>query len=295
MTAAAGTSLLAQLNVVTKSDQIQVYTVDNALPYDSLTNLENYAALPGQTLFMSGIKNSSRGYVDTFFNGNFLTEKPTIYGTENTFASTPAEMVEGKYFDVIKVWLKPGPMGRAACCMLLKEKESGEEVYYKPTLYSGAMTCVGFYEKLKRHIGQPFLSLAQKVETLSGEKIVPDEGKEYRCVDIMIEMNADGPVLVMEDSDGQRVKGHPSGRAVYEFVSLGDIDDSVKRFGKKFGRDIAMRHVVPGMTTEMVISAWGEPFQKSSVEDKGSAREYWRFSQDRSLSIENGIVVRVYQ
>lgn len=204
-------------------------------------------------------------------------------------------MVEGKYFDVIKVWLKPGPMGRAACCMLLKEKESGEEVYYKPTLYPGAVTCVGYYERLKRYIGLPFISLAKKVETLSGEKIVPDEGKEYRCVDIAVETNADGPFIIMEDADGQRVKGHPSGPAVYEFVSLGDIDDSVKKFGKKFGKEIAMRHVAPDMTTEMVIAAWGEPFHKSSVEDKGSVREYWRFSQNRSIVLEDGVVVRVYQ
>lgn len=85
MTAPVGTELMAQLNVVAKSDQIQEYTVENALPYDSLTNVENYAALPGQTLFMSGIKDSSRGYMDTFFCGNFLTEKPNIYGTEIPF------------------------------------------------------------------------------------------------------------------------------------------------------------------------------------------------------------------
>ncbi len=292
---AASLELSAQLNIVEKNDALKVYTVENALPYDSLTNIENYAALPGQTLFVSGIKDPSRGYVDTFFNGNFLTEKPTIYGTENTFASTPAEMVEGKYFDVVKVWLKNGALGSAACCMLLKEKESGDEVYYKPSLYPNAVTCIGYYAKLKRHIGVPFLSLGRKVKTMSGDKIVAEEGKEFRCVDIAIEKNADGPILIMEDSEGLLVKGTPSGNQVYEFVSLYDIAACVKRFGKKYGKEVAMRRVVSGMNAEMALAAWGEPYSKNSVDDKGTTREYWRYSQNRSLDLENGIVKRVYQ
>lgn len=285
----------AQLNVVEKSDALVEYTVDNALPYDSLTNVENYAALPGQTLFVSGSKDPSRGYMDTFFNGNFLTEKPTIFGTENTFASTPAEMVDGKSFDVVKVWLKNGAQGSVACCMLLKEKESGVEVYFKPTLYPNAVTCVGYYEKLKRHIGVPFLALGRKVETMAGDKIVTEEGKEYRCVDIAIEKNAAGPILIMEDSEGQRVKGTPTGKQVYEFVSRDDIEACVKKYGEKYGKDVAMGHIQPGMNTEMVLTAWGKPFHKSSVEEKGATIEYWRFSNNRSLTLENGTVVRVYQ
>lgn len=165
--AGATSELVAQLNIIKKDDSLHIFTIENALPYDSLTNIENYAALPGQTLFMSGIWDSSRGYVETFFDGNFLTEKPYIYGTGNTFGSTPADKVDGKYFEVVKVWTKQGPMGVASCCMLLKEKDSGEEVYYKPTLYPKAMTCVGYYEKLKRHIGHSFLSLVAKAETMS--------------------------------------------------------------------------------------------------------------------------------
>ena len=295
MIACFGSELMAQLNIIQKSDPLQVYTVENALPYDSLTNIENYAALPGQTLFMSGIRDSSRGYMETFYNGNFLTDKPNIYGTENTFGSTPADKVDGKYFDVVKVWTKQGPIGIAGCCMLLKEKESGEDVYYKPTFYPKAMMCVGYYEKLKRHIGQSFRSLAMKTETISGDVLKMDEGKDYKCVDIAVEMNAGGPILIMENSDGQRVKGHPSGKGVDEFVSYDDIDECERRFGKKFGHDVAMRHVASGMTAEMVRAAWGEPYQKRSMDDEGTAKEYWRFAHDRSILLEDGVVVIVYQ
>ena len=44
----------AQLNIVPKNDGLKEYTVTNAHPYDSLTNVEkrSFTSLPGQTLYM---------------------------------------------------------------------------------------------------------------------------------------------------------------------------------------------------------------------------------------------------
>lgn len=98
----------------------------------------------------------------------------------------------------------------------------------------------------------------------------------------------------MENAGGQRVKGSPVGALVYEFVSREEIDNSVKRFGKKFRHDVAMRHVKPGMSREMVIAAWGEPMYKRSNEAQGLSREYWRFTDGGSVEMENGTVVIVY-
>lgn len=287
--------LVAQLNIVPKSDPLKIYTKDNALPYDSLTNIDNYAALPGQTLFMSGSRHMSNGYVESFYTGNFLTDHPKIYGTGATFGSTPADKVDGKYFDVEKVWLKQGPAGGVGCCILLKEKDSGDEVYFKPYSYARTMICTGYYEKLKRHIGHRFLALPVTAETISGDKMMMEEGREYRCADIAIEMNSDGIVLIMEDADGGQVKGYPAGRSVHEFVGMDEIADAEKRFGRKFGRDIAMHHVVAGMTAEMVLAAWGKPDLKRTAEKTGTTKEYWRYYRTaRSVELENGVVVEVF-
>ena len=64
----------AQLNIVPKSDGLKEYTVTNALPYDSLTNVEkrSFASLPGQTLYMHGARNDGDGYWDAFYTSNFL-------------------------------------------------------------------------------------------------------------------------------------------------------------------------------------------------------------------------------
>lgn len=183
----------AQLNIVTRNSGLKEYTVQNAQPYDSLTNVEerSFAALPGQTLYMHGARNDSRGYYDTFFTGNFLAGSGRQVYKDDGLGNTPAEAVVGKYYEVLKVWTERDYL-TVGCCLLLREKESGEEIYYNPYLYPLSMTCLGFYEKLKRYIGQTFLSLAKRVETEDGQIITPPEGTEYRCVDVGLKMNSDG-------------------------------------------------------------------------------------------------------
>ena len=282
----------AQLNIVPKSDGLKEYTVQNALPYDSLTNVEmrSYASLPGQTLYMHGAKNDSRGYYEVFFTGNFLDgENHPVYKVDGV-SMTPAKAVVGKYYEVLKVWTKTA-YGGTGCCILLREKESGDEIYYKPYPYSYCMTCLGFYEKLKRYIGQTFLSLAKRVETEDGQIITPAEGAEYHCVDIGLKMNSDGAFLLMEGADGVRVEAFPiGGDEVYEFVSTSRVAQLEKRYGGKYGKQIAFRKVDTGMTREMVIAAWGEPYHKSEVKKEGQTLETLRFSDNRYVKLLDGEV-----
>lgn len=285
----------AQLNIVPKNDELKEYTVRNAMPYDSLTNVEerSYTSLPGQTLFMHGAGNDSRGYYEVFFTGNFLDGgKHPVYKVDGV-SVTPAKEVVGKYYEVLKVWIKTTSYG-SGCCLLLREKESGDTIYYKPYTYPLSMTCLGYYEKLKRFIGQTFFSLAKRVETEDGQIITPAEGAEYRCVDVGLKMNSDGAFLLMEGTDGVRVEAFPiGGDEVYEFVSAERIASLTDRFGKKYGKQIAFRKVDTGMTKDMVIAAWGEPFRKSEMKKDGKTLETWYFSDNRYVYMIDGKVVNV--
>lgn len=288
----------AQLNIVTRNSGMKEYTVQNAQPYDSLTNVEerSFAALPGQTLYMHGARNDSRGYYDTFFTGNFLVGSGRLVYKDDGQGNTPAEAVVGKYYEVLKVWTERDYL-TVGCCLLLREKESGEEIYYNPYLYPLSMTCLGFYEKLKRYIGQTFLSLAKRVETEDGQIITPPEGTEYRCVDVGLKMNSDGAFLLMEGADGVRVEAFSiGGDEVYEFVSAALISSLTERYGKKYGKQVAFRKVDTGMTREMVIAAWGEPYRKTEIKRQDGTLETWRFSDNRYVELLDGKVlnVRVY-
>ena len=288
----------AQLNIVTRNSGMKEYTVQNAQPYDSLTNVEerSFAALPGQTLYMHGARNDSRGYYDTFFTGNFLARSGRQVYKDDGLGNTPAEAVVGKYYEVQKVWTERDYL-TVGCCLLLREKESGEEIYYNPYIYPLSMTCLGFYEKLKRYVGQTFLSLAKRVETEDGQIITPPEGTEYRCVDVGLKMNSDGAFLLMEGADGVRVEAFSiGGDEVYGFVSAARISSLTERYGKKYGKQVAFRKVDTGMTREMVIAAWGEPYRKTEIKRQDGTLETWRFSDNRYVELLDGKVlnVRVY-
>lgn len=287
----------AQLNIVSKKDGVKEYTIENAVPYDSIMNLckESFPSLPGQTLFMHGAKNDQYGYDDTFFTGNFFFDERTVYKVENV-CFTPSKAVVGKYYDVLKVWVKQDYFSMG-CCMLLKEKESGDEIYYNGYRYPQAMTCLGYYEKLKRYLGQSFKSLGIAVENVDGTVAYPNEGDRYKCVDLALEMNSDGAYLIMEDDKKNRVKATPVGHEIYEFVSDERVMTLIEKYGKEYGRQIAFRKIAIGMNVEMVQVAWGEPYKKSEMMNNKDKVESWSYSNNRFVYITNGKVsdIRIYK
>lgn len=284
----------AQLNIISNKPELKEYSVHNAAAYDSLTNIsaKNCMALPGQTLFMCGAKNDKSGYVETFFTDNFLTvDNPKKYKGDKH--STPADAVVGKYFEVEKVWTKPAGI-TLRYALLLREKESGDKVYYKAAFYPRAIICMGYYEKLKsRYIGKTFLSFGLRVETMDGGIVTPAVGSEYRCKDVGLEMNGDGAILILENEAGERVKATPVEDEVYEFVTTEHRDHIIKKYGEKYGEQIALRQVSLGMTPEMVLEAWGEPYHKSASQNENKTVESWAFDRNRYVNFENGKVVRI--
>lgn len=284
----------AQLNIISNKPDLKEYSVQNAVAYDSLSNIsaKSCMGLPGQTLFMCGAKNTGQGYVETFYTDNFLAvDKPKIYKGEHY--STPADAVAGKYFEVEKVLTKPaGSTLRYA--LLLREKESGDKVYYKATIYPRAMICMGYYEKLKsRYIGKTFLSLGLRVETMEGGIVTPEVGSEYRCKDVGVEIDKDGAILILENESGEQVKATPVDDEIYEFITTERRDHIIKKYGHEYGSQIALRQVALGMTPEMVLEAWGEPYRKSACQNETETAESWAFDRNRYVNFENGKAVYV--
>ena len=284
----------AQLNIISNKPELKEYSVHNAEAYDSLNNIsaKSCMALPGQTLFMCGAKNDGNGYVETFFTDNFLTvDNPKKYKGDKH--STPADAVVGKYFEVEKVWTKPAGI-TLRYALLLREKESGDSVYYKATIYPRSMICMGYYEKLKsRYIGKTFLSLGLRVETMDGGIVTPAVGSEYCCKDIGLEMNKDGAILILENESGEQVKATPVEDEVYEFVTTEHRNNIIKKYGQKYGSQIALRQIALGMTPEMVLEAWGKPYHKSASQNGNKTAESWAFDRNRYVNFENGKVVYI--
>lgn len=286
----------AQLNIVQPGDDITEYTTTNALPYDSLQNIstQSMGCLPGQTLFMQGTKNDESGYFESFYTDNFLLSEAPIYHG-NKYRFTPAKHVVGRYYDVLKVWVRNRQIG-SACCILLRAKDNGEEIYYNPYSQQNAMTCMGYYEKLKQqYVGKTFQALGIATETIDGVRITPAEKTPYTCIDLGLVLHGGGMFLIMKAEDGQKLKGNPIGNKVYEFVSDEEIDRMIRIYGKKYGPSIAYRHVEVGMTTVMVQETMGEPYRKQSITTGNIKQEYWEYGRYGSITFNNDKVVRVWK
>ena len=106
-------------------------------------------------------------------------------------------------------------------------------------------------------------------------------------------MNGDGAILILENEAGERVKATPVEDEVYEFVTTEHRDHIIKKYGEKYGEQIALRQVSLGMTPEMVLEAWGEPYHKSASQNENKTAESWAFDRNRYVNFENGKVVRI--
>lgn len=288
----------AQLNIVTEKDGIVEYSRENAIPYDSLApfhqSYENYPKLPGQTLFFQGMKNDVNGYPDAFFSANPLKgDAPVYHRMEGGVGNTASDAVVGKYFEVIKVFC----LRNSRYCLLLKEKDSGDEIYCVPgILTANNFVCIGNYEKMKQlHVGKTFYSLGKRIGLVGGGTVQTEEKAEYKAVDMAVELHDNGAYLILEDSKGQRLKGIPYGHIVAGFVAKERVDSLVSKYGKEKGEKIAFQKVEAGMTIEMLVEAFGDPIKKGQATFKGKSAEIWRYPEGYTIGVQNGKVVSVHK
>ena len=84
-------------------------------------------------------------------------------------------------------------------------------------------------------------------------------------------------------------------KRVNHIVTKGD-NPAWPKGSKSRGFSIAFRKVDTGMTKEMVVVAWGEPYRKSEIKKENGTLETWSFSDNRYVELFNGKVlnVRVY-
>lgn len=284
----------AQLNIVTPGDGIVEYTIQNAIPYDSLApfhqSYHNYPKFPGQTLFFQGMKNDTNGYPDAFFSENPLLGKaPTYHRMEEGPGNTAPDAVVGKYFQVIKVFCQHN----SRYCFLLQEQQTGDEVYYIPSLMTAYnFICIGNYEKMKQlHAGKTFYALGKRIGLVDGGTVQTEEKAEYKAVDMGVELHGNGAYLILDDGKGQRLQGIPYGHIVAGFVGKERRDSLIEKYGEDYGEKIAFQHVTEGMSQEMLTEAFGEPIRKETATFNGKSAEIWRYPEGYVIGVQDGKVV----
>lgn len=271
------------------------------LKYDSLENLnpKNVMLHVGQTLFLKGDSYSK----ENGFSYNFYTKKVSSLLNEENFKYKPVKLSKdkivsdytalvGKYYKVISVELdENNTVGHYWIKLLAPDDTLFYYTFDKIDNLSDFVT-LGYYEKMKQtFVGKDFYTTGRyELEKIDvKEKIILPYKVKFRCTDIAVNVGEDGPIFaVLENEKYGRIKGVIiKGKKLDNFITVSYYNDCIKKYGAKFGSDVAEGKVEIGMNKNMVRDAWGSPDNVNVTEGSFGRHEQWVY-KDRYLYFQNG-------
>lgn len=297
------------LLIVTNNCYSQITTIaapkekeKEVLKYDSLEsiNYENAPLHVGQTLFLKG--NSyykMNGFTYRFYTKKLGMEnyiyKPTkskVSGKEKNTVSNYFALV-GKYYKVNLVESEKVSSQTTNHWVQLKDPNDSLFYYTFDNFHNcDEFVTLGYYEKMKQtFVGKDFYTTGRyELEKIDvKEKIILPYKVKFRCTDIAVNVGEDGPIFaVLENEKYGRIKGVIiKGKKLDNFITVSYYNDCIKKYGAKFGSDVAEGKVEIGMNKNMVRDAWGSPDNVNVTEGSFGRHEQWVY-KDRYLYFQNG-------
>ena len=248
--------------------------------YDSLLNFlgEDVNNYIGQEVYLKGKSKSLRAYgYDNFYTdfGKDIRETAVVYKCCDGYNSKYDSLAE-RYFTVLKIHKHPSADDYSIYeddyYMELKEKESGDTVYFKYSSkyeHSFPFILVGFFQKQKDLLvgnkyvirGDNWMSDDEEMMDVNTGKVVDfSPGGIWTCTDLTIEEKYYTLSLLIKNGNGEKIT-----------LGLDNIDGNYWVFGyneairykQKYGNSnwikILKREIVTGFTEEMARLSWGEP------------------------------------
>lgn len=211
-----------------------------------------------------------------------ITDNSNVFACCSSFNSK-YEAIAGKYFKVLEV-IEPNELGHP--CLKLQIKDSGQIVYfeYDPQFEDRFDFLVtGYFEKQKalfkdrEVLIRPFPvieGLKQKktrnIET--GEEIVVERGKYYKCLDLTIDEENFEPALLCVTATGEKFLWALATKdlGIPRLMTKDQAEVYRKKFGNENWNVILEEKVRVGMTEEMALLSWGPPEEvnRSSTGDQ---------------------------
>lgn len=272
--------------------------------YDSLRNIcyDNISQQKGQILLSVGSFLTEDGY-SCFSNTPTFDILPrnqykqvkiqTDYGDRYV---TGKEYIQNKYFKVDDVFEKK-IVTSSVFCLKLIEQESLDTLYFitnNSAENEKIFTNTGYYEKVKSILAnKTYYSNGNSWHLTNiedGQEISPRFKDIFKCTDLVIELGNNSLYAKLESTQYGTVKVRiNSAEKIDGFIEKSLYDKCVKKYGMKWGDLIAQNRVQVGMTSQMVIDAWGQPDKTNIITGEYGDNEQWVYSRDNSyLYFENG-------
>ena len=175
--------------------------------------------------------------------------------------------------------------------MKLKEKESGDIVYYEYNIISKSESIfpfiiVGYFMKLKQeYIGKEYIYRSSVFKY-----------SKMKCTDVTVRENEVEIALVFENENNEKIfvsiDGEYGKRDKWSFIPIDKAEYFKNIFGEENWNTILDKKVQIGMTSEMCKMSWGSPEKINRTTTAGKSSEQWVYSNNY-LYFENGVLVAI--
>lgn len=283
----------------------KVDKAEKEVKYDSLSNINeaNIRSLKGQTIFVKGTPDSKEdGFRNLFFEekgfkSQFFEKRVYKQVEKNGLKYTPYNLLEGKYLVIEDIYIQKYPRDNEIYEYSLLLKNEEDSLYCYLSGRDPAMSnfiILGYYEKLKeKYVGKTFKATGKNVFTKFGtdEHIQIAPGTILKCVDITITLAEYVAIhAVLENSSIGKIKTYFGNEGLPRYViDINYFNKLVKKYGTQYANLIIAKQVKVGMTKQMVLESWGQPYEGIN-ETTGSfgVHEQWCYGNGKYLYFENG-------
>lgn len=220
---------------------------------------------------------------------------------------TDYDSVIGKYYLVSNVTMSDNNFYLTHYCIELKEKESGEIVYFifdvNSKKFDNFSTIIfltlGYYEKMKKtYVNQEFYANRSKYQTFETNKDVNIPFKtKFKCIDVGVELDQYSSFYaIMENPKYGKVRGvfeEDQINKIRNFVPISEYNLCIKRYGSYYGPLVMKKQVTLGMTRSMVREIKGNAKKVNYTEGSYGLHEQWVYGGGTYIYFENDRVTSI--
>lgn len=284
-------------------EKLQYNSVQNAShSYDSLENIniKNVMSHVGQTICYVGDTIELRnGWTQDFYSDDICSivykAIPVIDGLNRNVMRTEYQAMAGRYFYVNDVFdYNPESEYNKIYRLQLIDVSKADTIYWKwepdPKYSFSHFVTLGYFEKMKRkYIGDTMILRVTLYRQIlqSGEKTDIIKGSRFKCLDLVMSLNDSKSLrAILKNERYGEIEAYLDGNwgshgyGIYDFYSQRHIDSCVKKYGMKFGKQIACGQIDIGMTETMVKEAYGKPSKINYTTISDTQTEQWVYDYD---------------